>query len=51
MEVEKKFVIGFANYMKTVAYLLGQGQLPKPSMVAMCSGIGVEDPGCVVILL
>ena len=37
MEVEKKFAHGYGNYMDAVAYLLGQGQLPKPRMLKMCA--------------
>ena len=39
MEVSKGFVTGFANCMRTAAYLLRQGQLPKPRMVAQCAGV------------
>lgn len=39
MEVAKPFVVGYANCMATVAYLLRQGQLPKPRLVKQCAGI------------
>jgi len=37
MEVDAKFAIGYSNYMETVAYLLKQGQVPKPKLVRMCA--------------
>lgn len=39
MEVAKPFVVGFANCMATMSYLLRQGQFPRPSLVRQCSGI------------
>lgn len=36
MEVEKDVIIGFTNYIETVAYLLEQNQLPKPRMITSC---------------
>jgi hypothetical protein len=37
MEVSRAFVEGFANCMDTVAYVLRQGQVPKPRVVAQCT--------------
>jgi len=36
LEVEKPFIVGFSNYIETIAYLLKQGQLPRPSMMNSC---------------
>ncbi|WPT13300.1 hypothetical protein PSENEW3_00001142 [Picochlorum sp. SENEW3] len=36
MEVEKDLIVGFTNYIETVAYLLQQNQLPKPRMITSC---------------
>lgn len=39
LEVSRKFVIGFANCMATMAYLLRQGQLPRPNLIRMTLGV------------
>jgi len=37
MEVHRQFAEGFANCMDSIAYLLKQGQVPKPRLVAQCA--------------
>ena len=39
MEVHKQFADGFANCMDSIAYVLKQGQPPKPRMVAQCARV------------
>lgn len=39
IEVKKAFADGYANCMDSIAYLLKQGQAPKPKMVAQCASI------------
>ena len=39
IEVHKAFADGYANIMDSIAYVLKQGQLPKPRMVAQCASI------------
>jgi len=36
LEMDKKVIIGFANYIETIAYVLSQKQFPKPSMITAC---------------
>lgn len=39
MEVHKPFALGFANCIDAVAYLIKQGQVPKPRLVAQLAGV------------
>mgnify|MGYP001150026187 FL=1 len=45
VEVTKPFLVGFGNCIRTIAYLLQQGQLPKPRVVSQCAGLvpGVDN--------
>lgn len=48
MEVSRQFVEGFASCMAAIAYVLRQGQVPKPSMLKMCATIapGADKEAC-----
>ena len=37
LAVEQQFAVGFGGLFRTCRYLLGQGQLPRPKMVATCA--------------
>lgn len=52
IEVSKQFALGYANFMDSIAYLLKQGQLPKPRMVAQCAPIlpGVDKEASKIYL-
>ncbi|GAB4817543.1 hypothetical protein N2152v2_004589 [Parachlorella kessleri] len=39
VEVTKPFLVGFGNCIRTIAYLLQQGQLPKPRVVSQCAAL------------
>jgi hypothetical protein len=39
VEVTKPFILGFGNCIRTIAYLLQQGQLPKPKVVTQCASL------------